>query len=204
MRLRMPRLEARIAGTQPARRAQAGGPFCLAHRSHMRHHLRAAGDDEFLHAGHDLSGSEAGGGDAAAAEAVQGHAAGSDVEAGVQGSHASQVATLLALLSTRAPDDVVDIGGLQVVAFAKGFEDRGRQMLRVRVRQRPFPHLADTARRANGVYDVCLGHSSLLLLSGHRDMGPNSKATPLLTTLEGLTASTRDKSHDSAGMTAGG
>ena len=111
MRLRMQRAQMQIARIHEGRRFGIGG------RGGVAHHLGAAGDDEVFHAGHDLGGGHVHGGDARAAEAIQRHAAGLDVIAGIEGGHAAQIGALLAALGRGAPDDVVDLGGVEIVAL---------------------------------------------------------------------------------------
>ena len=86
VRLRVDRLEVRVAGTHDGRQAPSFGE---------RHHLGAAADDEVLHAGHDHAGREVVRRDARAAEAVERDAARLDVVAGVERGHAAEVAALL-------------------------------------------------------------------------------------------------------------
>jgi hypothetical protein len=123
-----------------------------------RHHLGAAGDDHVLHAGHDRHGPEVRGGDARAAEPVERDAAGGDGEAGVERGHAPEVAALGADLGAGAEDDVVDVGGVQIVALGDGGQHRRPEALRVGRRQRSLPHLADPPRRAAAVDDPGVTH----------------------------------------------
>ncbi len=54
-----------------------------------------------------------------------------DVVAGVERRHAAQIAALLAALGAGAPDDVVDVGGVEVVALGQRLQHRGAQVLRM-------------------------------------------------------------------------
>ena len=82
----------------------------------------------------------------------------SHVVAGVERGHAAEVAALLAHLGARAPHDVVDVGGVEVVAIGQRLEDGAGQVLRVEVGQRPLAGLADAARRPAGVDDQGVRH----------------------------------------------
>ena len=70
---------------------------------------------------------EVGRGDPAAAEAVERDAAGLDVVAGVERRHPAHVAALQADLRRAAPDDVVDLGGVEIVAVLERLEHRRRR-----------------------------------------------------------------------------
>jgi hypothetical protein len=61
-------------------------------------------------------------------------------------------------LGRGAPDHIVDFGGVQVVALGQRLQDRGGQVLGMEVGERALADLADAARGAGGVDDVCLGH----------------------------------------------
>ena len=71
------------------------------------------------------------------------------VVAGVERGHAAEVAALLADLRAGAPDDVVDVGGVEVVALGERPQHRGGEVLRVEVGERALAVLAD-ARGACG------------------------------------------------------
>src|SRR5690606_16326092 len=75
VRLRMDLAEFGIARAD-AERAEARRRFFLRDRQVERHHVGAAGDDAILEPRHDLPRGEADRGDAAAAEAIERHAAG--------------------------------------------------------------------------------------------------------------------------------
>ena len=124
----------------------------------QRHHLGATADGEVLVAGHHHRRGEVVGRDARAAEAVERHAAGAHVVAGVERRHATEVAALLADLRAGAPDDVVDVGGVEAVAIDERLEHRGGDVLGVEVGERPLPLLADAPRRAACVDDECFSH----------------------------------------------
>ena len=76
------------------------------------HHFRAPGDHAVFHTRHDAGGGEVHGGNAGAAEAIEGDAAGGGVPAGEEEGHAAQARGLLALLGACAPDHVVHLGGV--------------------------------------------------------------------------------------------
>ena len=147
VRLRVDLLEVRVAG---------------AHRQEallrQRHHLGPAADDEIFVAGHHHRRREVVGRDARAAEAVEGDTAGAHVVAGVERGHATEIAALLADLRAGAPDDVVDVGGVEAVPVDERAQHGCRDVLRVQVRERALPLLADAARRAAGVDDESVGH----------------------------------------------
>jgi drug/metabolite transporter (DMT)-like permease len=71
---------------------------------------------------------------------------------------ATCLAALLAALGGRAPDDVVNIGGVEAVAFGQSLQHGGAKTLGVQVSQGAFAHLADAARGAAGIDDVGFGH----------------------------------------------
>ena len=157
VRLRVDLLEVRVVG---------------AHRQEallgQRHHLGAAADDEVLVTGHHHRRGEVVGRDARAAEAVEGHAAGAHVVAGVERGHAAEVAALLAHLRAGAPDDVVDVGGVEAVALDERPQHGCREVLRVQVRERALALLADAARRAARVDDESVGHGGSSVSCEHR------------------------------------
>src|SRR5690606_12142921 len=99
-----------------------------------------------------------GGGDPGTAEAVEGHAAGGDRVARIEGGHASQVAALAASLVAGAPHDVIHVGGVEIVALGDGPQDRAAEVLRVEVGQRALPDLPDPPRGAAGVDDPGFSH----------------------------------------------
>ena len=111
MRLRMPGAQTQIAEVHHHRAAAAA--------AFHRHHLGAAGDHEILGAGHDRIGRHVDAGDARAAEAVERHGAGADVITGIERRHAPEIAALGRDLSAAAPDDVVDIGGVDAGAIGQ-------------------------------------------------------------------------------------
>ena len=111
-----------------------------------------------LQAGHDRGGGEVDGGDPRAAVAVEGHAARVDVVAGIERGHAAEVAALGADLAAGAPDDVVDVGGVEAVPLGQGPQDGGADDLGVLVGEGPLADLADAPRGADGVDDPCFRH----------------------------------------------
>jgi hypothetical protein len=166
VRLRMLGAQAHVAAVHQIPRAVrvgAGGG--------VGHHLGAAGDHQVFHARHDRGRGHVHRGDARAAEAVEGGGAGLDVIAGVERGHAAEVAALLAPLRGGAPDDVVDLGGVQVIALGDRLQHRGRELLRVDARQGAFAHLADAPRGPACVDDVSVSHGSSRYLIGRANAG---------------------------------
>ena len=157
MRLRVQRLEGGVARPH-AHRHDACGHVGSAECGGVGHHFGAPGDQQVFHPGHDLRGGEIDAGDAAAAEAVQRHAAGADVIARRERRHPAKVPGLLAALGRGRPDDVIDMRGIEIVAVLQRLQHGGGEMLRVQVGQRALAGFANTARGANGVDDVSVGH----------------------------------------------
>ena len=118
-----------------------------------RHHFGAAGNDQIFAARADHRGRQIDRRDARAAVAVERHAAGANIEAGVECGHPRQIAALLPALRAGAPDDVVDERGVELIACRKGFQHRRAEVLRMKGRQRAFAGLAYAAWRAAGVDD---------------------------------------------------
>jgi hypothetical protein len=171
MGLRVLRTEPHVAGIhQRAAHVLLGG----AERRVQRHHLAAAGDDHVLHARHHVGRGKVGGGDARTAETVEGDTRGLRVVAGVEQRHAGEVAALGAHLIGRAEDDVVDGGGVEIVAVADGAEHRGGQLLRVDVGKGTLADLADATGGAAGVDDPGFGHGRS---PQKRPRGPVERAT---------------------------
>ena len=125
----------------------------------QRHHLGAAGDHEVLHAGHDGVGGEVGRGDARAAEAVEGDAAGRDVVAGVERGHAAEVAGLLARPGSWCPRRRRRRRRCRSRCGRASASSTVRpEVLGMQVGERALALLADPARGAAGVDDVGVGH----------------------------------------------
>ena len=61
-----------------------------------------------------------------------------------------------------APDDVVDVGGVDAGALGERLQHRRGQLLRMDLRQRALVVLADAARRAAGIDDPGFGHGVYL------------------------------------------
>ena len=103
----------------------------------------------------------------APAEAVQRDAAGAHVEAGVERGHTADVAPLPAYLYARAPDDVVDVPGIDSVALVQRSQHRGAQNLRVQIGQRPLADLPIPRGVLQRADDPGLGHvvSSMLYVA---------------------------------------
>src|SRR6185312_17330595 len=83
------------------------------------HHLGTARDHQILRARHDGIGGHGDAGDAGTAETVECDPAGADIVAGVERRHAPEIATLRSELCGGAPDDVVDIGGVDAGALGQ-------------------------------------------------------------------------------------
>jgi hypothetical protein len=99
-----------------------------------RHHFGATSDNEILGARHDRGGRHVNAGNARTTEAVESHAAGAKIVAGIQRGHPAEIAALLAALGTGAPDDVVDIGGVDPGALGQGLQHRRAKLLRMNAR----------------------------------------------------------------------
>ena len=117
------------------------------------HHFHATGHHQVFHAGHDGCRRHVDGSDAAAAETVDGHAGRADVISGIQGCHAGDTLALLQVLVITADDDVVDLGGVQVVALRQCLEHGGHQALGVDFPQGALALFADAAGGAGHVDD---------------------------------------------------
>ncbi len=156
MRLRMLGAQTQIAVIHHHRTAAAA--------AFHRHHLAAAGDDEILRARHDGIGRHVDAGDAGAAEAIQRHGAGADVIAGIERRHAPEIAALGRDLRAAAPDDVIDIGGVDAGALGQRAQHGGAELLRMNARQRALAGLAYAARGPAGVDDQCVSHGVFLVL----------------------------------------
>ena len=171
VRLRVDLLEVRVAGTH---RHEA---LLL-----QRHHLGPAADDEVLVAGHHHRRREVVGRDARAAEAVERDTARAHVVAGVERGHPTEITALLAHLRAGAPDDVVDVRGVEAVPVDERAQHGCRDVLRVQVRERALLRLADPARRAAGVDDESVGHSWSFdrgrEIVPYRPPSPHSSAAP--------------------------
>ena len=183
VRLRVDRAQVGVAGVHERR--QAGH----AVRRVGRHHVGAAGDDDVLEARRDHAGGEVRRGDAAAAEAVERDAARLDVVAGVERAHAAEVAGLRAGLVARAPDDVVDLGGVEVVALGDRRQHRRGEALRMQVGERTLAGLADAARRAAGVDDQGFRHV-VFPFEWHWSSGGRSSTCTVLDERDGVHGST--------------
>ena len=150
MRLRMPGAQAKIAVVHHERP--------LAAAAFHRHHLGAAGDHEILGARHDGIGRHVDAGDAGTAEPIQRDGAGAHVIAGIERRHPAEIAALLAALRTGAPDDVVDIGGIDAGAIGQRAQYRCAELLRMDARQGALAGLADAPRRPACVDDQRVNH----------------------------------------------
>ena len=102
-------------------------------------------------------------GDARAAEAVERHAAGAHVVAGVERRHAAEVAALRAATWALVPQMMSSTSAVsKPLRSASASQHRGAEVLRVEVGERALARLADAARRAAGVDDQCVRHGALL------------------------------------------
>ncbi len=155
MRLRMPGAEAKIAGVHHH------GAFAAA--SLHRHHLGTTGDHEILEARHDSGGCHVDAGDAGSAEAVERHAAGTEVISGIESGHPAEIAALLAALGTGAPDNVVDIGGIDPGAIGQRPQHGSTELLRMNAGQRTFSDLANASRRSACIDDQRVNHGVFLM-----------------------------------------
>src|SRR3712207_9035976 len=72
--------------------------------------------------------------------------------AGVERRHPTEVAALLAHLGARAPDDVVDLGGVEAVALHEGPQHGRGEVLGVEVGERSEEHTSELQSRQ---YLVC-------------------------------------------------
>jgi hypothetical protein len=106
-----------------------------AHR-HPRHALDAAGDDEVLGAGLDRLRGEVHGLLPGAAKAVQRHAR--DINRPSSGEQRStrDVRALFAGLGDTTDDDVVDLGGIDIIAFDNLVQRHAEHVDRMDLRQR--------------------------------------------------------------------
>ena len=154
MRLRVPGTQAKIAGVHHERP--------LAATAFHRHHLGAAGDHQILGTRHDRVCGHVNGGNTGTAEAIQRDAAGADVVAGVKRRHPSEIAALRTALGTGAPDDVVDLSGIDAGAVRQRAQYGGAELLRMNARQRALAGLADAARCPAGVDDQRVSHGVFL------------------------------------------
>ena len=100
--------------------------------------------------------------EATTAKAIQRYTAGADIKPGIQCRHAPQVTTLLPLLGTGSPNDVINFFGVYVVAFLEGLEYNSSQMLRMHVHQSALAYFSSSARRSNRIDDKRFGHGFAL------------------------------------------
>ena len=145
------------------RRLDPGLHLLLGHRPGQAHHLGPARDHAIGHPAHHLRCGEVDRSDPAAAETVERHARAGDIVTGIERGHPAHVAALHAVLRRDRPDDVVDGGGVEVVALADRLECGRGEMLRVLFGERTLALLADPARSADGVDDIGFGHGGILV-----------------------------------------
>ncbi|MGY3357184.1 hypothetical protein ACVWZK_003847 [Bradyrhizobium sp. GM0.4] len=108
--------------------------------------------------GHDRACGHVDGGDAGAAEAVERYGTRAHVVAGVQRRHAAEIAALRCDLRAAAPDDVVDVGGVDAGARRERAQHGCSQLLRMNARERPLAGLANAPRGPAGIDDECVDH----------------------------------------------
>ncbi len=150
--LRMQGAQMHIAGVE--QRRPVLGTAAVRHG----HHFGAAGHHEIGHAREDGRSGEIDRGDPRSAEAVQRDAAAAHVIAGIERRHPAEIAALRPALRAGAPDHVVDLGGVDVVARRQRLQHGRAQALRMDLRQRALGIFADAARRADGIDDPGFGH----------------------------------------------
>ena len=114
--------------------------------------------DEVLGAGHDRRGGHVDAGDAGTTEAIERNGAGARIVAGVERRHAAEIAALRPALGTGAPDDIVDIGGIDAGAVGQRAQHGRAQLLRMDAGQGAFAGLADTTRRSACVNNKGIYH----------------------------------------------
>ena len=122
-----------------------------AHR-HGAHHLHAAGDDDVVHSAQDGLRAERDALQAAGAEAVDGHRAHVDGESRLEHAQARDVEALASLGHRAAPDDVVDVLGIELHLVDDGLEHRGREVDGMHARQCAIL-LSTSDGRADGAHD---------------------------------------------------
>ena len=154
MRLRMFGAEAKIAVVHHERP--------LAAAALHRHHLGATRDHEILGARHDGIGSHVDAGDAGTAEPIQRDGAGAHVIAGIERRHPAKIAALLAPLRAGAPDDVVDVGGVDAGTIGQRAQYRCAELLRMDARQGALAGLADAPWRPACIDDQRVNHGASL------------------------------------------
>ena len=150
MRLRMLGTEAKVAVVHHERP--------LAAAAFHRHHLGAARDHEILGARHNGIGRHVDAGDAGTAEAIQRDGAGAHVIAGIERRHPAEIAALLAPLRAGAPDDVVDISGIDAGTIGQRAQYRCAELLRMDTRQSALAGLADAPWRPACIDDQRVNH----------------------------------------------
>ena len=97
-------------------------------------------------------------GDAGTAETIERDAAGADVIARVERRHPAEIAALRTALGTGAPDDVLDVGGIDPGAVGQRPQHRRAELLRMNACQRALAGLADAPRRSACVDDPGVSH----------------------------------------------
>ncbi len=114
---------------------------------------------------HDLPGRHVAGLETAGAEPVDLHARHRLVVARLQHCGARDIGALLAHRIDAAHDHVVKPGGVEAVAVADGPQGLRRKLERRHFMQRAVL-LAASARRADGIVDVAVGHDGVLRARG--------------------------------------
>ena len=124
----------------------------------VAHHLGAAGNHQIFHTRHNLRRSEIHSGNARTAEAIQRHARGAHVITGVERRHAAEIATLLAALRGGAPDNVVDLCGVEIVPLRQSGQYGRTQIRGVQVRQRALPDFSNATGGAARINNIGMTH----------------------------------------------
>jgi hypothetical protein len=162
MRLRVTGAQAKIAGVHHERP--------LAAAAFHRHHLGTAGNHEILRTRHDRVGCHIDAGDAGTTEAIERDAAGAHVIAGIERRHPAKIAALRAALGTGAPDDVVDVSGVDTGTIGERAQHRRADLLRMNARECALACFANAARRPACVDDQRVNHGVSLSLGCSRHL----------------------------------
>ena len=85
-----------------------------------------------------------------------------DVVAGVERRHPPEVAALRPALGTGAPDDVLDVSGIDPATISRTPARRRTQLLRMDAGKSALAGLADAPRRSAGVDDQRVNHECFL------------------------------------------
>ena len=154
MRLRVPGAQTKIAIVHHERP--------LSPTAFHRHHLGAAGDHEIFGTRHDGVGGHVDAGDPGPAEPVQRDAARTHIISGIERRHAAEIAALRAALRTGAPDDVVNVSGIDSGTVGQRPQHGCTELLRMNAGQRTLAGLANASRRPACVDNQCVNHCAFL------------------------------------------